>query len=76
MPWLRQSVTSFSVCRPKFAHGSDHVGFVVDKVAMGQVFSQFFIFPSISVHRSFLYSYIRAGHTVGPMLAAGLTPSM
>jgi hypothetical protein len=28
-----------------FAHGSGQVGFVVDKVALGQVFSEYFGFP-------------------------------
>jgi len=31
--------------------GSIHVGFVVDKVALGQVFSKFFGFP-LSIHHS------------------------
>jgi hypothetical protein len=30
---------------PVFEFSSDHVGFVVDKVAMGQVFSEYFGFP-------------------------------
>jgi hypothetical protein len=31
--------------RPGFEHGSGHVGFVVDKVALGQVFPKYFGFP-------------------------------
>jgi hypothetical protein len=31
--------------RPGFEPGSGHVGFVVDKVALGQVFSEYFGFP-------------------------------
>jgi hypothetical protein len=38
--------------RPGFDPGSVHVGFVVDKVAMGHVFSEYFDFPqSLSFHR-------------------------
>jgi hypothetical protein len=35
----------FSLLRPGFEPGSDHVGFVVDKVALGQVSSKYFGFP-------------------------------
>jgi hypothetical protein len=38
MPWLRRSVAGFSPRRPGFAPGSVHVEFVVDKVALGQIF--------------------------------------
>jgi hypothetical protein len=38
MPWLRQLVAGISLCRPRFMPRSIHVGFVVDKVALGQVF--------------------------------------
>jgi hypothetical protein len=31
--------------RPGFEPGSGHVGFVVDKVALGQVFPEYFGFP-------------------------------
>jgi hypothetical protein len=44
VPWLRQLVTGLSLWRPRFNPGSVHVGFVVDKVALGQVFP-----PSTSV---------------------------
>jgi hypothetical protein len=44
VPWLRQLVAGLSPWRPRFAPGSVHVGFVVDKMAFGQVFS-----PSSSV---------------------------
>jgi hypothetical protein len=37
---------------PGFDPGSVHVGFVVDKVALGQVLPQYFGFPlSVSFHR-------------------------
>jgi hypothetical protein len=35
--------------RARFAYGQ-HVGFVVDKTALGQVFSEFFGFPCQSFH--------------------------
>jgi hypothetical protein len=41
MPWLRQIVASLSPRRLR----SVHVGFVVDRVALGQVFSKFLSFP-------------------------------
>jgi hypothetical protein len=39
----------FPPWRPGFAYGQ-HVGFVVDKVALGQVFSEYFGFPCQSFH--------------------------
>jgi hypothetical protein len=36
-PWLRRLVTGLSPRRPVFDPGSVHVGFVVNKVALGQV---------------------------------------
>jgi hypothetical protein len=51
--WLRLLVAGLSPRRPGFDPGSVHVGFVVDKVALGQVFPpEYFGFPlSISFHR-------------------------
>jgi hypothetical protein len=45
---------------PRFVPRSVHVGYVVDEVALGQVFSEFFGFPlSISsFHHGSPYSYI------------------
>jgi hypothetical protein len=34
---------------PGFASGSSHVGFVVEKVALGQVFSEYFGFPLLPI---------------------------
>jgi hypothetical protein len=39
---------------PGFAYGQ-HVGFVVDKAALGQVFSEYFSFPCQSFHRFLHY---------------------
>jgi hypothetical protein len=38
VPWLRQLVAGLSSRSPGFVSGSIHVGFMVDKVALGQVF--------------------------------------
>jgi hypothetical protein len=53
-------VVGLSSCVPEFAPGSVRVGFVLDKVALGQVFLRvFFGFTlSVSFHRGFPYSYI------------------
>jgi hypothetical protein len=45
MQWNRWLVASLSLLRLGFAPGSVYVGFVVDKVALGQVSSEFFTFP-------------------------------
>jgi hypothetical protein len=51
VPWLRRLVAGLSLRRPGFDPGSFHVGFVVDKVALGQVFLRVIGFPlSISFH--------------------------
>jgi hypothetical protein len=42
---LRRLVAGFPPRRPGFEPGSGHVGIVVDKVALGQVFSVHFGFP-------------------------------
>jgi hypothetical protein len=38
VPWLRSLVAGLSPRRHGFAAGSIHVGFVVNKVALGQIF--------------------------------------
>jgi hypothetical protein len=50
--WLKRLIAGLSQQRHGFDPGSVHVGFVVDKVALGQVFPENFGFPlSISFHR-------------------------
>jgi hypothetical protein len=44
-PWLRRLVAGLSPRRLGFDSGSVHVGFVVDKVALGQVSPDYFGFP-------------------------------
>jgi hypothetical protein len=47
--WLRQLVAGLLPLRPGFALASVHVGFVVDKVALGQVFLRVLRFPPVSI---------------------------
>jgi hypothetical protein len=51
VPWLRLVDAGLSPLRPGFDLGSVHVGFVVDNVALGQVFP-----PSTSVFPCQFYS--------------------
>jgi hypothetical protein len=66
-------VTGFSPRRPVFETGSSHVGVVVDKVALGQVFSEYFGFPyQFSFHRLLhIHHHISSeAGTVGQLVAA------
>jgi hypothetical protein len=49
VPYFRQLVAILPPRRPGFEPRSGHVGFVVDKVALGQVFSEYFGFPANSI---------------------------
>jgi hypothetical protein len=52
VPWLRRLAAGFPARRSGFDPGSFHVGFVVYKVALGQVFPEYFGLPlSLSFHR-------------------------
>jgi hypothetical protein len=51
----------FPLRRPGFTYGQ-HVGFVVDKAALGQVFSEYFGSPCQSFHR-FLHYHNHPGLT-------------
>jgi hypothetical protein len=44
VPWLRRLVADLPKRRPGFDLGSVRVGFVVDKVALGQVFPEYVYF--------------------------------
>jgi hypothetical protein len=48
VPRLRRLVTGLSPRRLGFYPGSVHVGFLVDKVALGQVFHEYFGFSPIN----------------------------
>jgi hypothetical protein len=50
---------------------TEHVGFVVDKVALGQVFSEYFSFPCQSSFHQFLHHHNHPGvGTIGLLVAA------
>jgi hypothetical protein len=49
VPLLKQLVADFPLRRPGFASWQ-HVGFVVDKAALGQAFSEYFGFPCQAFH--------------------------
>jgi hypothetical protein len=55
-PHFKRLVAGFPPRRPGFKPGSSHVGFVVDNVALGQVFSEYFGFPCQSLFHQFLFS--------------------
>ena len=48
VPWLRQLVAGLPPRRPVFDPGSANVGFVVDKVALGQVFPRVLRFSPVN----------------------------
>jgi hypothetical protein len=50
-PQLKRLVAGFQPRRPGFEPGSGQLGYVVDKVALGQVFPQYFGFPCQSSSR-------------------------
>jgi hypothetical protein len=59
VPWLKLLVAGLSPLRFGFEPSSVYVGFVVDRVALGQVFLRVLRFPlSISFHHGFPFSYI------------------
>jgi hypothetical protein len=67
VPWFRRLVAGFSPRRTGFAPGSVHVGFVVDKVAMGQVFfSEFSTFLYRLGYEQFVAGIQR--HSLAPSL--------
>jgi hypothetical protein len=50
VPYLKRLVAGFPLQQPRFA-SRQHVGFVVDKTALGQIFSEYFGFPCQSFHQ-------------------------
>jgi hypothetical protein len=62
VPQLRQLVAGFPPRRPAFEPGSGHVGFVVDKVELGQVLSEYFGFPYLFYHLG-LHNRPNGGHS-------------
>jgi hypothetical protein len=62
VPWFRLLVAGFPPRRPGFEPRSIHVEFVVDKVALEQVSSQYFGFPcQFSFHRLLHTHHLSSG---------------
>jgi hypothetical protein len=78
--WLRKLVAGLSPRKPGFAPGSVHVGLVVDKVALGQLFLRVLRFPCQYRSSVALHTQISPGKwTIGLLVASvqrhNLTPS-
>jgi hypothetical protein len=56
VPWLRRLVAGFPPLRPEFEPGSNHVGFIVDKVALRQVFFEYFGLPYLFAFHRLLHN--------------------
>jgi hypothetical protein len=56
-PELKQLVADFPPRRSRFEPDSDRAGFVVDKVELGQVFSEYFCFPCQSSFHQLLHNH-------------------
>jgi hypothetical protein len=65
VPRLRRLVAGFTPRRPGFEPGSGHVGFMVDKVALGQVFSENFGFPCQFASHRLLHNHHPLSSRVG-----------
>jgi hypothetical protein len=77
VPWLRSLVAGLSPRR--FSPGSIRVGFVVDKVALGQVFLRVLRFSPVNIIPPGLHTLVSSeGRTLGPLVTAvqrhSLTP--
>jgi hypothetical protein len=59
VPWLRRLVAGLSPRRPGFDPGPVHVGFVVDKVALVQVFTRVCRFSPVSFIPPVLYYKVK-----------------
>jgi hypothetical protein len=62
-PFYTLGLAGFPPRRPGFEPGSCQVGFVVDKVALRQVFSEYFGFPSQSLFPQILHHHNYPGQT-------------
>jgi hypothetical protein len=70
-PQLKRLVAGFPPRRPGFDPGSGQVGFVVNKVALGRVFSEYFGFPCQSSFHQILHHHNHPGQaTIGQTVAA------
>jgi hypothetical protein len=57
VPQLRRLLAGFPPRRPGFEPSSRYVGYLVDKVALGQVFSEYFEFPCQFSSHLLLHTY-------------------
>jgi hypothetical protein len=64
LPWLRSLVADLSPRRPGFTPGSIIVGFVVDKVALGQVFLRVLRLFPVNIIPPWLSKLISSGECV------------
>jgi hypothetical protein len=64
VPWQRSLVAGLSPRRPGFAPGSIYVGFVVDKVTLGQVFLLVLLFSPVNIIPPSLSKLISSGECV------------
>jgi hypothetical protein len=70
MPYLRRLVVGFPSRLSGFEPRSDHVGFVVGKVTLGQVFSECFGFPcQFSFHRLLHTHFSFGAGKIGQLVA-------
>jgi hypothetical protein len=70
LPWLRRLADDLSPQSPGFTTGSFHTRFVVDEVALGQDFSDFFGFTCQCHSTVPLHTLVSpAGWTIGPLVA-------
>jgi hypothetical protein len=60
-PWLKRLVAGFPPQRAGFEPGFGQVGFVVDKVALGRVFSDYFGVPCQSSFHQILHPHNHSG---------------
>jgi hypothetical protein len=72
VPWLRRLVAGLSPQRPGFDPGSVHVGFVVEKVALGQVFPRVPQFSPVSIIPPVLLYNAKAENTSSIIFIVGL----
>jgi hypothetical protein len=71
VPYLRQLVAGLPTRRPGFEPSSGHVGIVVNKVTLGQVFSEYFGFRcQFSFHRLLCIHHLSStAGTIGQLVA-------
>jgi hypothetical protein len=62
--------THYTASYPRRRYSSSHVGFVVEKVALGQVFSEYFGFPCQPSFHQLLHNHLSSGAgTIGQIVA-------